>query len=119
MFRENVVAYIMQTYGDEPEYLWKRNDTTCVFRHSDTKKWYAALLSVPYEKLGLAKEGIVDILDLKCDPLMSGSLHDGKGCFPGYHMNKEHWITLLLDGTVNEDDIIPLIDLSFDLTDKK
>lgn len=58
------------------------------------------------------------IFDLKCAPLMIGSLLDGERFFPGYHMNKEHWITVLPDGSVPAAEIFPLIDLNYVLTEK-
>lgn len=111
-----VLRCIKETYGSEPEFLWAKSPGNAVFRHRENGKWYAALLRVPRAKLGLDQPGEVDILDLKCDSRVSGSLLDGKRCFPGYHMNKEHWITLLLDGSLSIDEITPLLDLSYQMT---
>lgn len=70
--------------------------------------------------MGLSDEGMLDILNLKCDPLLIGSLRTAPGFFPAYHMNKESWITLALDGSVPEDQIKALLDMSYELTkDKK
>ncbi len=49
---------------------------------------------------------------------MIGSLRLSKGFLPAYHMNKEHWITILLDGSVEREKIKQLIDLSYELTEK-
>lgn len=115
-----VIDYIKRKYNTNPEFLWARTPNNAAFRHSGNKKWFAALLlDTPRKNLGLSGEGRVDILDLKCHPLMIGSLLDGKRYLPGYHMNKEHWITLLLDGSIPLNEITPLIDLSYDLVDKK
>ena len=112
-----VLDYIKGEYDCEPEFLWARTPNNAAFRHQGNKKWFAALLlDTPREKLGLSGGGGVDILDLKCDPRMIGSLVDGKGYLPGYHMNKEHWLTVLLDGTVPLGDICGLIDMSYGLT---
>lgn len=115
-----VLGYIKDFCGAEPEFLWARSAGNAAIRHPDTKKWFAALLlNTPRRVLNLPGEGSVDILDLKCDPMMIGSLVDGKKILPGYHMNKEHWITVLLDGSVPPAEIFPLIDLSFQLTAEK
>jgi len=115
-----VLAYIKEQYDSEPEYLWARSPNNAAIRHRDSKKWFAALLlELPRKTLGLPGEGRVDILNVKCDPLMKGSLLDGRRFLPGYHMNKEHWITVLLDGSVPAGEIFPLIDMSFQLTEKK
>ena len=58
----------------------------------------------------------IDVLNIKCDPMMIGSLRMKEGFFPAYHMNKENWISILLDGTVSADEIKPLLELSYQLT---
>ena len=120
VFTAQAVAYIRDTYDTEPEFLWAKTPNNAAFRHWKNKKWFAALLlDVPCKTLGLPGIGQVDILDLKCDPRMIGSLLDGKSFLPGYHMNKEHWITLVLDGSVPLKQLCALIDLSYELSGKK
>lgn len=62
-----------EKYGTEPEYLWLSSPYNAVLRHTDNKKWYAILMKVSRSKLGLSGDDTVDILDIKCDPLISGS----------------------------------------------
>ncbi len=115
-----VLAYIETQYGIEPEYLWARNPEYAAIRHTGSKKWFAALLpSVPRERLGLCGDGCVDIINVKCEPLMIGSFLDGKSFLPGYHMNKEHWLSIVLDGSVPTEEMHFLIDMSFSLTKGK
>ena len=83
-----------------PSGIFSDNASNAVLRHTDNKKWYAILMKVSRSKLGLSGDETVDILDIKCDPLMSGSLLMENGIFPGYHMHKGNWLTVLLDGTV-------------------
>ena len=117
---EAVVAYIKAQYDCAPEFLWARTPNNAAIRHRENRKWFAALmLALPLKHLGLTNGGCADVINLKCDPRMIGSLVDGKRYFPGYHMNKEHWITVLLDGSIPAGEICPLIDLSFDLTAQK
>ena len=55
-------------------------------------------------------------MNLKCDPLVAEGLRDRyKSVLPGYHMNKMHWNTIILDGTVPENVIYSMIDDSYDL----
>lgn len=115
---KTVLKYAKQKYGTEPEFLWRKSPNNAILRHRDGPKWYGAILVVARDKLGLPGDGDVEILDLKCDPFLIGSLIDNRGLFPGYHMNKEHWITVLLDGTVSDKNIFYLIDLSHELTKK-
>lgn len=112
-----VVAHIRETYGAEPEFLWIKTPGNAVFRHQSSRKWFAALLmETPGRRLGLKEDGLLDILDLKCDPKLIGSLLEGGHCLPGYHMNKEHWITVPLNGSVPLEDIFSLLAMSYDLT---
>lgn len=54
-------------------------------------------MEVGRDKLGLPGDGEVDILNVKSDPMLIGSYRTQKGFFPAYHMNKENWISILLD----------------------
>lgn len=113
---KQVLKYIKEKYGGEPEFLWAKTPGNAVFRHKDSLKWYAAILNIPKQKLGLNDNGNADILDLKCNPVLVGSLRDGKSYFSAYHMNKEHWLTVLLDQQVKIEDVFTLIDLSYEIT---
>ena len=109
-------VYITRTYGAEGEHLWARYPNYAVFRHRENRKWFAAVMSIPKEKLGLPDDGMIDIINVKCDPLLIGSLRMEAGIFPAYHMSKTSWITVALDGSVEEEKIKWLLDLSYDLT---
>lgn len=55
-------------------------------------------------------------MNLKCDPEDSQALRaEYEAIIPGYHMNKKHWNTLILDGSLPESLIFELIDHSYDL----
>ena len=112
--RERITQYIQEAFGTEAEYLWADSPGNAVFRHPASKKWYAAMMRVLPEKLGLPSGEALDIMDIKCDTIMIGSLLSTEGFFPAYHMNKNHWISIVLDGSVSDDQIIPLLELSYD-----
>lgn len=116
--RDIILRYAAEKYDTKPEYLWERTPDAAVLRHYDNKKWFGIIMSVPRKRLGIPGEGNVDILDVKSDPLLAGSLRLKSGILPGYHMNKGSWITILLDGTVNENEIFSLLNMSFELTSK-
>ena len=118
MKREEIFQYVKEQYGTEPEYLWKKDPDSAVLRHKNGK-WYAAILWVEKSKLGLEEEGMVDVINVKCEPDMVGLLTQTYGFLPGYHMNKKYWITMLLDGTVSEAKILDFLDMSYDLIDGK
>ena len=114
MDRQGVFEYIKKKYKVLPEYPWRRYDQNAVFRHSDNKKWFALVMDVQREKLGLSGAGIVDVINLKIDDMFFRDMIIREaGIMPAYHMNKMHWITVLLDGTVPEERVRELIGMSF------
>ena len=119
MDRESIAAQIRNEYGAEGERLWMRFPEYLVFRNPDNQKWFAVLMDLERSRLMRSGEGKVDVINLKCDSILIGSLLRKKGFFPGYHMNKEHWITVLLDGSVEESELKALIRLSYEIVDRK
>lgn len=115
MKRQEIFEYAKKVYGTVPEYLWKQYPDYAVLRIKETDKWYAVIMSAPRDKLGIEGSGKVEILNVKCNPEMAASLVQAQGFLPGYHMNKNHWISILLDGTVGEIMILDLLDRSYEL----
>ncbi len=111
-----VFDYIKKKYKVKPDFPWKTFTSYAVFRHSDNEKWFCLLMNVPRAKLGLRGEGEVNVIDVKVRVELVGALRRRPGFLPAYHMNKEHWVTVVLDGSVPEDDIFEVIDDSFELT---
>lgn len=116
MDREEIFEYVKKQYGTTPEYLWKSSPDSAVLRHKNGK-WYAVIMNVEKSKLGLSEDGTVEIMNVKCDPEMTSMIIQTYGFLPGYHMNKQHWITILLDGMVSESKILDFLDMSYDLID--
>ena len=114
--RQEIFEYVKKQYGTVPEYLWETSPESVVLRHRNGK-WYAVLMKIKKEKLGLKEAGEVDAINVKCEPDMVGLLIQTYGFLPGYHMNKKYWITMLLDGSVSEAKILDFLDLSYDLID--
>ncbi len=91
-----------------------------VLRHGLTGKWFGLLMKVPRSRLGLPGEGTAEILNLKCDPMVSYGLRQAhREILPAYHMNKQLWITVVLEGNLPEDTLRTLLCMSYDLTSKK
>ena len=115
--RDKIAKYLMKKYGTEPEYLWKRYPRFAVFRHDDNRKWYAVIMNVTPDKIGAMGCDEIDIIDVKIDDLMLRDiLLQQEGYYPGYHMNKGNWITIVLDGTVAFDEVCRMIDASYEIT---
>ena len=108
--------YIEETYGAAGEHPFAKDPATCVFRHASNQKWFAVIMEIPKEKLGLSGGGEIAVVNFKCDTRLIGSFREEKGIYPAYHMSKAHWLTVALDGTVGEDKIKFLLDMSYDLT---
>lgn len=113
-----IIEYVRKRYGDELEYLWQKFPDNAVWRRKDNAKWYAAILTVSRRKLGQASDEIAEIIDLRYPPQEMGRLVDGKKYFPGWHMNKKSWYTIILDGSVNTDEVCRRIDESYILAKK-
>jgi predicted DNA-binding protein (MmcQ/YjbR family) len=103
-------------FHTEPEHPWSQYPSYAVLRHQNRGKWYALFMSVPSGRLGLSGDGIIEVVNVKCKPEMVGSLRKIRGFLPAYHMNKEHWVTVLLDGSVRKQELVALIAESYALT---
>lgn len=110
--------YALNAYGDKPEYLWEKFPDCAVIRRKDNAKWYCVVLTVKAFKLGLEGEHTLEVVDLRCDPEKLEKLVDNRRYFKGYHMNKKHWLTMPLDGTVPFGEISSRLDESYLLAKK-
>lgn len=113
-----VIEYVRSKYGDEPEYLWEKFPDNAIWRRQDTRKWYGLILTVPKKKLGLASGEMAEIIDLRLDPAQMAETVDHERYFPGWHMNKKHWYTIILDGSVPTEEIAGRIEESYRLAIK-
>lgn len=118
MNRKELDKFITDFYGASPEFLWMSQPTYAVYRHSRNNKWFAVIMEISGDKIGLNTDKTIEVVNLKCDPLLIGSVLMEEGIHKGYHMNKNYWITVRLDGSVAADKIKWLTDLSFELTNK-
>ena len=100
MTKEELIRTVAERFSTEPEYPWA--DENFIFRHRSNRKWFAVAMRVAYRRLGLEREGAADIVDVKCGPLLMDAYRRQPGILPGYHMNKDHWITILLDGSADD-----------------
>lgn len=114
-----VIEYVKQKYNDEIEFLWEKFSNNAIWRNKDNNKWYGALLVVQKTKIGIEEEGSIEIIDLLLEPEKIENIVDNEKYFPGYHMNKKHWITIKLDGSVDINEIYKLIDNSYYLSKGK
>ena len=114
-YTKEIVAYIKNKYRDELEFLWEKSPKNAVVRRKSSKKWYAVILTVSKRKLNLDSDEIIEVINLHNRVEEIEKLIDNKKYFPAYHMNKKHWCTICLDGTVELKEIYKLIDISYEL----
>ena len=110
---KRIIEYVRSRWNVAPEFLWEKYPDYAAIRRSDNQKWFAVILSADRSRLGMERHGNVEILDLKGQPDDVAALIDGQHFFPAYHMNKTHWFTVCLDGSVSDEEIFPLIDESY------
>lgn len=111
-----LIAYVREAYGIPPEYLWADYPEAFVFRHPENRKWFGIVMEAERGKLGLTGAGKTFLLDVKTGPILGGSYLGQPGIIRAWHMNKAHWLGVLLDGSATEQTLRELLDLSFSLT---
>ena len=114
---KRIMAQIQEKYGNQLEYLWEKSPNTAVLRHEGNKKWYAVLMKISWDKLEKGREGQVEAVNLKHDQV--ADLLSKKGIYPAFHMNKRYWISVALDDTLSDEEVLELIERSWNLTIKK
>ncbi|WP_338993166.1 MmcQ/YjbR family DNA-binding protein [Fusobacterium animalis] len=114
-YTKEIINYIKNKYGDELEFLWEKSPKNAVVRRKSSNKWYVVLLTISKRKISLNSDEIIEIINLHNNPEEIKKLIDYKKYFPAYHMNKKHWCTICLDGTVNLEEIYKKIDISYEL----
>ena len=120
MQREEALAFALTlpyAVADKP---FEEDFDTTVLRHGAGGKWFGLIMNIPKKRVGIEEDGMVDVLNLKIDPEESYVVREMfEGIIPAYHMNKRHWISVILNDTVPMEFCEILIQKSYDLTRKK
>ena len=114
-----LVEYIREKFSDKPEFLWEKFPNFAVFRREDNRKWYAVIMNIPKNKLGLDGAEEIEILNLRVEPEELDKIFDGEKYFRGWHMNKKSWMTLRLDDSLTNEEISSRLEESYRLAKKK
>ena len=118
MTKQDFLSYCYNTFGTSPDYPFDDWMESAVLRHRENGKWYAIALRVSRRKFGMDSDETIDVVNLKLPTEMFGSFGAEVGVYPAYHMNKLHWISVLLPDA--PDDLAQfLINVSFDATKDK
>ena len=119
MTREQVFAFARERWGVEADCPFRDYPEAAVLRHADSGKWFALVMPVREEKLGLPaglRSQELDVVNLKLQPPLVTMTLEKEGAFPAYHMNRKHWVSIVLDSAFPEDEFFELLELSFRLT---
>jgi len=114
---KRIMTRVQEQYGNQLEYLWEKSPDTAVLRHESNKKWYAVLMKISWDKLEKGREDQVEAVNLKHDQV--ADLLSKKGIYPAFHMNKRYWISVALDDTLSDEEVLELMGKSWNLTLKK
>ena len=111
-----IADYIGKKYNVLPEFLWKKFPQYGVFRNSKSNKWFGVIMNIDKSKIASTEKGEIEVINLKLDDL---KYLERKGVYPAYHMNKKSWVSIVLDDTLKDEEIIDLIDISYEYSDIK
>jgi len=114
-----ISAAILDKYGVEPDFPWEdeKHGASGVFRHGSNNKWFGLIMNIDRRLLDkTADEETVDVLNLKADENKTAALHRIRGIYPAYHMNHSKWISVTLDDSLDDGDVMDLVEESFRLT---
>ena len=113
MTKQSFLEYCLSAYSTAPDYPFDEDFETAVLRHADNRKWYAIVMRVSRRKFGFDSDEVIDVVNLKLPTEMFGSFGASDGVYPAYHMNKLHWVSVLLPDS--PDDIVRfLVNVSFE-----
>ena len=115
MTKQDFLEYCLNKYGTSPDYPFDKDFETAVLRHTNNRKWYAIVVKVSRRKFEFDGDEVIDVVNLKLPTEMFGSFGAANGVYPAYHMNKLHWISVLLPDA--PDDVVQfLVNVSFKAT---
>lgn len=112
---------ILERFQVRPDFPWEhslRYQSYGAFRHASNRKWFALIMHVQrrvLEKDGNADQ--IDIMNLKIRPQEAERLCHIPGIYPAYHMNHKLWVSVVLDDSLADEDILELIKTSYLLTE--
>ncbi len=118
MTKSEFFEYCRTCHDVTPDYPFGDDSDSAVLRHPENRKWYALVMRVPRRKFVPSADGCVDVVNLKLPPEISASFGTSDGVYPAYHMNKTHWVSVLLSDASN-DLLHFLANVSFDITSGK
>lgn len=108
-----ITKLIYDRYNVEPEFLWDDSPDYGVFRNKRSNKWFGIIMNIDKSKIIEYSSGLVEIINIKLDNV--SNYLNISGIYPAYHMNKKSWVSIILDGTLSDNEIMNLINISYEL----
>lgn len=109
MNKQEIIKYCVTLPSTFEDYPFPDDNITVAMKHLENKKWFALIMEVKGELY----------LNVKTDPNYSELLRSSYDyIIPAYHMNKEHWNTIVVSKNADETIIKELIEQSYELTKK-
>ena len=115
--KDDYIVWIKTQFGAEPDFPWPDTPDYCVFR-CPNEKWFALIMKIKYRQLGLTGDEEVWVVNMKASQDEIPNLIDNKSIFPAWHMNKKHWITVLLTAATDFEKLCELTQKSYELVCK-
>ena len=113
-----ITRLINEKYKVDPEFLWDKFPGYGVFRNTRSNKWFGIIMNIDRSKIVLDKSGEIEILNVKLDDNIQNYL-GVEGIYPSYHLSKKSWISIILDDTLSDKEIMDLIDISYNISNIK
>ena len=116
--KDDYIAWIKNQFGAEPDYPWPDDAPYSFVFRCPNEKWFALVMKIKYRQLGLTGDEEVWVVNMKADQSEIPNLIDKKSIFPAWHMNKKHWITVLLTAATDFEKLCELTQNSFELVSR-
>ena len=113
--KDDYIAWIKSKFGVEPDYPWPDDATYSFVFRCPNEKWFALVMRIKYRQLGLTGDEYVWVVNMKADQDDIPNLVNHKSIFPAWHMNKKHWITILLTAVTDFNKLCELTEKSYEL----
>ncbi|MCR5081470.1 MAG: MmcQ/YjbR family DNA-binding protein, partial [Treponema sp.] len=115
---DDYLAFIKNKFSVEPDFPWPDSPDYCVFR-CPNQKWFALMMKIKFRQLGLTGDEEVWVVNMKAPDEEIPNLIDRKSIFPAWHMNKKHWITVLLTSATDFEELCTLTEKSYGMVSGK
>ena len=99
--------------------MWEKFPTFGVYKNPENNKWYGLIMNIERFRLGEESEDFVEVMNLKLDKDKIPDLVKKDGFYSAWHMNKKYWVSLSLDDTLSDAEVMKCIEESHSYTEKK